>query len=109
MSGPVYSVCFLAEANLAGLITWAVPAGHTAVLRDMRLWVRDPDPPATIDSLITVALDADDILVWDVKSARSMSTVYRWEGREVFTGYIKLVVPNAFAHSFRACGYNLTP
>jgi hypothetical protein len=108
MAHAVYSKVFFQLANASGSYTWSVPGGDTAVLHAMSFWVRDDHPSSLVDSAVTVALDIEEVFVWDIKAPGALSGVYQWSGREVFTETLYLVV-GLSAFSFRASGYLLTP
>jgi hypothetical protein len=92
-------------ADIGGPSIYAVPAGYTAILHNMTLWV-GADGPAEFAGVINVALDQSNIYVWHIAGPPVLAGIYQWEGREVFTGFLEV---NAFlgSYSFRASGYLL--
>jgi hypothetical protein len=104
----VYTKCFLATKYPALSGSFIVPAGDTAVLHHMTLWVRD-DHPASTGTLLTVALDDAGMFVWDVKASTTVSGIYQWTGGEVFTTALYLAFLGPYAYAFRANGQLLTP
>ena len=97
---------FMEVVNVPGLQSYNVPAGFTAVLKDMVL-----DIPHfagnDIDDVITVALDLTDCNVWRVPAANIRPGTYRWTGTQTFNAVMHLT---AWTHvmAFRASGYLLT-
>lgn len=109
MGRPVYSTCFLACQYPAAGGTYDVPAGDTAILTHMTLWIRD-NGPFPFGSLMNVELDVAGMVVWYIEGVPASSGVYQWTGREVFTSQLFLIMAaGPPVYSFRANGYLLTP
>jgi hypothetical protein len=97
---------FMEQVNTAGETDYEVPAGFTAVLKDM---VLDIPRFATIDVLdvITVSLDLTNCNVWRVNGANISTGTYRWVGTQSFNAVMHLTAW-AMPYAFRASGYLLT-
>lgn len=106
MTSAVYSTCFYAVANVGGSIGWAVPAGHTAVLHQISLYLPASHSVA-VGYGLTVALDDPTSVIWELWGPNSTRGMYLWQGRDVFT--TELIVGVTFpAYALRASGYLLT-
>jgi hypothetical protein len=85
-----------------------VPAGYTAVLRDMTFWNGAEHPTASGTTLFHVALDAAGMFVWTLEGSTMVRGLYQWSGREVFTSFLQWQILGA-TYAFRASGYLLSP
>jgi hypothetical protein len=106
---PVYSTCFLVVADSFGSFTYTVPAGDTAIVSDMSLWVRDDGGAPGIIRPVTVALEDAGSIIWQVQPNRALAGSYQWSGRQVFTTSLIFDSPDIWPFVFRACGVILTP
>lgn len=107
MARSVYSVCFYQTHDSAGLASYDVPAGHTAVLKDMTFWVPLSTPPG-LANMMEVSLDSTYQKVWSLAGSNIRPGAYHWSGSQVFTVGLYLWVTTA-TFAFRACGFLLTP
>lgn len=103
---PIHSVYFPLTIDTATSSHYEVPVGFTAVLRDMRFWVRNQGLDPTVQALV-VALDADTDIVWEIQATNASRGVYTWTGHQVFSIVMQVTTFNQ-PWNLRASGYLLT-
>lgn len=107
----VYSTLFLNQAGVAGSITYDVPAGFIAVVRDCDIYGNNSDPETAF-----FLKDADSgatFFQWQITVEELGSPTHvEWRGRQVFSSGATLEASVSSlvsaAIDVRVCGYLLT-
>lgn len=103
MARAVYSTRFLEEVGLDGLASYTVPAGFTAVLRDLDAYNASGIAVGRIFLLGHLGQT-----IWFAVSAEEQDTYQSWRGRQVLLEGEKFTVNTEVHWDVTVSGYLLT-
>jgi hypothetical protein len=102
----IYSTVFLELVNVGIATAYVVPAGHTAILKDMTFWLPSFSPSYD-EAAVLVELDIPGLNVWDIWGLNADPGLFHWVGTQPFAHYLQAKCWN-HPSAFRAAGYLLT-